>query len=111
MLAALYNIPTTDIEFNQFSFHNADQHRLIINGIEQSHNISLPFYPIDPITLQDLSTWANIHQALHVDFTQALGIVGSDFSVVDVNNPAELSAWIYLHATEHTQAAAILGLG
>ena len=109
-LAPLYNIPDSPETLSVFGFHNQDMHRQIVNAIAATRNIDLPLYPIDPVTTNDLAGWAEIHQALHADFTQVLGIVGSDFSSLDFNDPAQLSAWIFLHAAEHTQAADMLGL-
>lgn len=109
-LAPLFNIPEDEAGLGVFSFHNQDMHRQIVLAIEATMNVTLPLYPIDPIPLSDLAAWADTHQAMHADFTRVLGIVGSDFSSVDFNDPAQLSAFIFLHAAEHTQAANILGL-
>lgn len=109
-LAPLFNIPHDEAGISVFSFHNQDAHRQIVLAIQDTMNITLPLYPIDPIPLNDLAGWGDIHQALHADFTRVLGIVGSDFSSVDFNDPAQLSAFIFLHAAEHTQAANMLGL-
>jgi hypothetical protein len=109
-IAPLYNIPNDAQSLSVFSFHNQDMHRQIVLAIADTMNIILPLYPIDPVTVHDLAGWAEQHQALHADFTRVLGIVGSDFSSLDFEDPAQLSAWIFLHAAEHTQAADMLRL-
>ena|SRR5215475_5348577 len=109
-LADLYNIPHSEGDFNVFSFHNQDQHRQIINAILTTKNITLPLFPIDPIPIGNVEGWAVLHQQLHSSFAQILGIVGSDFTSLNLNDPGELSAWIFLHAAEHVQAANMLGL-
>ena len=109
-IAPLFNIPTTLDDLNVFSFHNQDMHLQIVKAIGSTGNICLPLYPIDPIPVWDFSGWAIIHQAMHSDFTEVLGIVGNDFTSVDFTNPAQVAAWIRLHAIEHQQAADMLGL-
>jgi hypothetical protein len=109
-IAPLFNIPQSENDFNTFSFHNMDMHRQIIEAIAATRNIILPLYQVDPIPLNDLAGWAEIEQAMHADFTRVLGIVGSDFSSPDPNNPSEWSSYIYLHAQEMYQAATILRL-
>lgn len=109
-LATLFNIPGTENDFAIFSFHNQDMHRQIVFALRSTKNIVLPLYPIDPIPLHDLAGWAIIHQALHNDFTQALGIGGVDLTDVDIKDPGQLAAWINLHGDEHRQASDILGL-
>jgi hypothetical protein len=109
-IAPLFNIPGSESDFNTFSFHDFDMHRQIIEAIAATRNIVLPLYPTDPIPLNDIEGWAEIHQAMHADFTRVLGIVGSDFSVLDPNDKSELSSWIFLHGQEMYQAATMLGL-
>jgi hypothetical protein len=109
-ISPLFNIPASESDFHTFSFHDLDMHRQIIEAIQATRNIVLPLYPTDPIPLDDIAGWAEIHQEMHADFTRVLGIVGSDFSVLDPTNQSELSAWIYLHAQEMYQAATMLRL-
>ena len=109
-LATLFNIPSDENDFQVFSLHNLDQHRLAIEMVASTKNITLPLYPIDPIPLQDLAGWAIIHQALHNDMNGALGTAGFDLSSIDVENAAELAAFIQIHAQEHVNWANILGL-
>jgi hypothetical protein len=110
MLAALFNIPDDEREFGVFSFHNQDQHFQVVNAIAATKDVTLPLFPLDPIPLQDLEGWANIHQAAHNDVNGALGLAGFDLSSIDVNNPAEFAAFIQLHAKEHVLWASMLGL-
>jgi hypothetical protein len=109
-ISPLFNIPGSESDFHIFSFHDLDMHRQIVETIAATRNIILPLYPTDPIPLNDIAGWAEIHQAMHNDLTRVLGIVGSDFSVLDPNDPSELSSWVFLHAQEMYQAATMLGL-
>lgn len=109
-IAPLFNIPASASDFSVFSFHNQDMHRQIIETIGATKNITLTLYPIDPIPLNNLAGWAIVHQAMHADFTGVLGIVGSDFTSLNLEDESELAAWIFLHAAEHQQAANMLGL-
>ncbi len=110
-VANLYNVPNDEHDLSGFSFSNMDHHRLIISAISAQKNIDLTIFPIDPMTMNDLSGWAQLHQQMHTDFTSTLGIAGVDLSDVNFKDPAQLSAWMILHASEHRQAEDILGIG
>jgi hypothetical protein len=110
-LATLFNSPLTEQDLLTFAFSNQDHHRLIAAAISNQKNVQLPLFPLDPIPMFDLSGWAQSHQQMHTDFTSTLGISGVDLSDVNFKDPAQLSAWIILHASEHRQAEDILGIG
>lgn len=111
-LANLYNVPslTNEHDFSMFSFNNQDQHRQIAQELYAQKGLSIPLYPLDPITFNDIATWAMMHQDAHNNQNAALDIAGVDLTDVNFQDPGELASWIYLHASEHMQAAAILGL-
>lgn len=110
MLAQLYNLPTNDRKLAEFSFANSDHHTRIVSGVLKQKGISLPDYVLDPIAMFDVSNFFLRHQDIHNRQNAALGIAGNDLSFVDFKNPNQLQAWIWLHASEHLQAAQILGI-
>ncbi len=74
-------------------------------------NLALPEYQIDPIDPNNPGPWDDLHQAMHQQFDELLGIAGFNLIEVDWKNEGERAAWIWLNAQEHYQAAQILGLG
>ncbi len=110
-VANLYNVPNDENDIFSFSFSNMDHHRLIISAISAQKSVDLPLFPIDPMTMNDLSGWAQLHQQMHTDFTATLGIAGVDLSDVNFHDRAQLSAWLRLHADEHRQANDALRIG
>lgn len=106
----LYNVPHTPETIQVFSFSNVDQHRQITDALLAQKGIALPVYPLDPIPMEDLATWAAAHQQSHNDFTKVLGIAGVDLTDVDFRDAGQLSAFISLHANEHMLAAQMLGI-
>ena len=110
-VAVLFNVPESPADFLVFSFHNADQHALIVREVASRKGILLPLYVLDPIPASDPATWLEVHQASHNAFTAALGIAGVDLTDVDFQDPEQLASWSRLHGEEHRQAADILGFG
>lgn len=106
--ASLYNSPSAPLDRVVWSFANSDHHLQIINAILIQKNTELARYLIDPIPNADLPGWLRTHQTMHNDMNSVLAIQGNDLSDVDFNNPDQLSAWLFLHASEHRQAADIL---
>lgn len=110
-VADLYNVPSDEPGFLRFTFHNMDQHRLIVAAIAAQKNIALPLYALDPVAPSNISEFLAIHQQAHNDFTGVLGIAGVDLTSVDFKDPEQLASWSRLHGEEHRQAANILGFG
>ena len=110
MLANLYNVPKDENELAQFSFSNNDEHVKLAAAMLSQKNIQLPIYVLDPLLPANKDIWLSVHQDLHNAIDIALGIAGNDLSDVDFHNPEQLSAWIWLHAQEHMQAAQKLGI-
>lgn len=108
-LASLYNIPRDRIGLNRFSFVNQDQHAQIRDRLAAA-GLVLPFFVIDPIPDGAIGVWAYNHQEMHNAQNAALGILGSDLTDIDINKADQLAAWISIHASEHYQAAQILGI-
>jgi hypothetical protein len=110
-IADLYNIPSTDEERAAWSFAHAAHHRDIIRVIYQLVKIALPEYLLDPIDPNDTGNWEYLHQTMHDNQNNILGIVGQDLTEIDWKDSNKLAAWIWLNASEHYQAAAILEIG
>ena len=110
-LAVLFNIPESAEDFLTFSFHNQDQHALIVRAVFTNRGIRLPLYLMDPIPPSDPGDWLRTHQQAHNDFNGVLGIDGVDLTSVDFNDPEQLASWSRLHGEEHRQAADILRIG
>ena len=101
MIAALYNIPRTPTELNQFSFHNANAHEIAGRIIRQNLGIEIPQYVLDPIPLEDFGGWLYNHQSSHNAVNTLLKIQGQDLSDLDPNDLAQFADWIQIHANEH----------
>lgn len=109
-LPSLFNVPLTREELDIWTFSNADEHQKIAAACLTQLSATIPQFPLDPIPVDDLGTWAYNHQAIHDAQNAVLGIAGNDLTTVDLNDTAQLSNWIQLHAQEHYQAAGLLGL-
>jgi len=112
-LAAIYNVPDDARSLAQFAFINKMSHQAIATAIrEQTNGATIPLPVLDPMPLNDaLRTWLIQHQQTHNQQNAILGISGNDLSDVDFTKSEQVSAWIKLHADEHTQAHNILQLG
>ncbi len=103
MIAALFNIPRSQIELNQFSFHNANAHEVAGRIIRQNVGVQVPEYILDPIPTNDFGGWLYNHQSAHNSVNTLLKIQGQDLSDLDPNDLAQLADWIQIHAQEHVQ--------
>ena len=110
-LADLVNVPRTDEERAIWSFAHMAHHRDINAAIYRLIAVALPEYILDPIDVNDSGQWEDQHQLMHDNENQILGIQGQDLTGVDWKNPELLTAWIWLNASEHYQAAEILEIG
>lgn len=109
-LATLINIPHPNDPngFAEFSFSNQDSHVKITNAIFEQHSVSLAVYTLDPVPFYDVGAWLRNHQQMHNDMNSVTGVVGSDLSVVDWNDPEQSAYWIQLHWSEHQQNEQLL---
>lgn len=113
-VAALFNVPTTDEQIQQWAFAHMAHHRDIIRVIYQDFSIALPEYALDPITPNQAGeeyNWERLHQTMHSQMDAILGIAPYNLLGLDWSNENKLAAWIQLNASEHRQAGDILGLG
>ena len=113
-IATLYEVPQTREDFAIWSSAHVAHHRDINRLIYQDFKIALPEYnldPFDPLDENALNNWLYLHQAMHDNFEQVLGIAGFDLTEVDWKDRQLLEFWTLNHASEHLQAADILEIG
>src|SRR5882724_2085635 len=110
-IADLYNVPSTDAERAQWSFAHMAHHRDINRRIYELIAVALPEYIIDPVNPDNPGDWEYLHQAMHDNQNQILGIQGQDLTQVDWKDQRLLAAWIFLNSSEHVQASDILEIG
>lgn len=104
-VASIYNVPTNEQEWNQWSFAHAAHHIDVNQAILQQHSIALPDFILDPINLADPQTFFEQHQLMHNNSDAVLGISGFDISDVNLKDKEQLAAWIFLVASLHYQEA------
>jgi hypothetical protein len=110
-LANLYNTPITDDQRAAWAFSHMAHHRDINARIYLLIKVALPEYILDPINVNDTGQWEYQHQLMHDKQNQILGIQGQDLTGVTWKDQRLLDAWIWLNASEHYQASAILEIG
>lgn len=113
-VAAIFNVPKTEAEVNDWAFAHMAHHRDIIRVIYERVGIALPEYALDPIAPNsggDSFDWERLHQTMHTQMDALLGIAPLNLLGLDWRNENRLSAWIQLNAQEHRQAGDILRLG
>lgn len=110
-VAAIFNVPKTEVELSGWAFAHAANHRDIIRVIFQLVNISLPEYVLDPVDPDDTGVWQRQHQLMHQDMNLLLGTSGFNLLGLDWHDENRLAAWIQINATEHRQVSDLLRLG
>lgn len=110
-VAALFNVPGTEQELNQWSFSHMANHRDIIRVIYDVASIALPEYLLDPLDPTNTGTWERQHQLMHQEMNFLLGLDGFDLLGLDWGDQNKLAAWIQLNAVEHRAASDLLRLG
>lgn len=109
-VAAIFNVPSNQAEFNDWSFCHSDHHTNVAAKL-RTVGIVVPTYILDPINPADTGTWEYQHQLIHDAIDQVLGIQGFDLSDINWQDRNEFAGWIFLNANEHYQMAAILEVG
>lgn len=110
-VADLYNVPGNDQERSVWSSAHMAHHRDINRVIYQLIGLALPEYLLNPVDPNNTGPWDDLHQAMHQQMDEVLGISGFNLLGVDWNSQELLASWIFLNATEHKQAADILEIG
>lgn len=111
MLARLQSVPHTDNEWSSWSRNNYSCLNQIRQAIRVQTGLNLPEYQVEPIPWNSIDTFLSNNQQAHNDFNGALGLQSNDLEQVDLKNPQELPAWIYLNFFELQQACFKLKIG
>ena len=109
MLCQLLNIPSTQDEWNIWSYH----HRLSHQAIRQAalaRSVTLIDYEIDPVNREFITDWLDRNQQLHVDMDGLVGAQSVDLQDVDLQDRNQLVAWIRLHWIDHQTVETQLGI-
>lgn len=110
-IASLANVPRTDEQRAEWAFAHMAHHRDIAEKIYVLVKLALPEYILDPIDINDTSTWEYQHQLMHDNQNAILGIDGQDLTGINWKDQNELAAWVFLNFNEHYQASNILEVG
>jgi hypothetical protein len=93
-----------------WSFANADSHIQIVDAILRKYGKTLTSYVLDPLPESDLSSFLLRHQAMHADMAGVTGIGTNNYTAIDFGDPSTVSYYLDLHASEHVQTHAFLGI-
>lgn len=108
MIANLFNVPTDENSFAEWSFAHAAHHRDIVKTFFTRYLISLPEYILDPFDPSQPSNWEYLHQTMHKQMNTLLGVSGNNLLGIDWKDENKRAAWVLLNATEHREIAEIL---
>jgi hypothetical protein len=108
VLAGLSSTPTSASQWATWSWDHKDHHTLIQQTILTRTGTNLQIFPLDPIPFAEIHRWLEWNQRAHNDINGSLGTQSSDLQQVDITNPQQLQAWIYLHRREHESWSAFL---
>lgn len=109
MLAVLTEAPTNTEGWDRFAFHNRTSHQAI-NTALLAQGVSLSDPVLFPIDDGDWPGWLERHSLLHQAMNAAVGQQSADLSLLNPNEPAEVSLWISEHWLEHTTLETALGI-
>jgi hypothetical protein len=110
VLAALLEIPQGQEGWDRFGFHNRVSHDKISVALKAANGsliLDPVTYPIDPT---DWAAWLQRHALQHQRMDAAVGLVSSDFSLLNRDDPAAVARWIATHQLEHLAVEAKLGV-
>lgn len=109
-LASIFNIPNTDAEWSEWSFSLQAELRDISRLIFQQTHIALPQFCLDPFNRKEPGIQLYQLQQQMNGINAVTGFSGFDYVDVDLNNPSDLSSWIFLLSQNVRQAADKLGI-
>lgn len=113
-VAALFNVPTSQDQLDNWAFAHMSHHRDIIRVIYERTGVALPEFALDPIAPGGGGTsfdWERLHQTMHAQMDTVLGIAPFNLLGVNWQDENKLAGWIQLNGSEHRQAGDLLGLG
>lgn len=108
-------MPLPQIQFangglDKWHWDHWNDHLEILSAVQSKLNVSLNQWPIFPFTPESADTWLRLHQAMHFDMNNAIGLPGQDLTGADFNNPAALDAFYDMNYIEHSNAREALGI-
>ena len=112
-LAQIQSIPKTPEEIDAWSFVHAANHTDILRRIFETKGQNLTAYFLDnfdPKAL-DETNWLYRHATMHQQMDTALGIQPYNLNALDWQDPDSVASWFNSHASEHTRASELLGIG
>jgi hypothetical protein len=110
-IANLFNIPSAQEDFFVFAYHNAQHHVAVTSALASQGVTGQPFFILDPLPINDPSSWLLAHQTMHNFVNSYLNIPGNDLTAVDFSDREQRADWIQLHATEHRAWGNVLQVG
>jgi len=109
-LAQLSEIPLTHEDVQRWSFAHMANHLDIIRRVQETKQITLNAFPLDPFDPNNLGQWLYQHSVMHAQMDLVLGIAGYDLLSLDWRDEDQLIQWIGFNVDEHIQAGRILGI-
>lgn len=102
----LFNIPFDEQSMLEWSsLHQKDHFGIASQIFQKMTGTMVLLMPIDPVPLQlgqtQMLTWAMIHQFMHNEMDNAVGVMGFNLTAVNFFDRDELTNWMQLHAMEH----------
>lgn len=112
MLEALLNAPRDINDWGVYSFNLRTENDRVRQAILKDSNgaVNLFAYQLDPINFSEVTEWLARNQQSVDDFNQYLNLPGVDLEGVDVRDPKQLQAWVYLMWQQYSIAELALGI-
>jgi hypothetical protein len=108
-LAQILYPPPTDRGFQEWATAHDRQHEAIAQAIKETKGIVVEYLPLYPVNENDLDNWLRQHQQMHNEMLAALGIPGTDLSVLDLKDKPQADSWFFTHYLQHQQVAQACG--
>lgn len=109
-IANLYHVPKDPGDWGPWGFANMAHHRDIIRTVKTRYGTELREYAAGVFNPKNLQPWLEQHYNMHQEMDDVLGIAGFDLTELDLKDPDKVADWVNKHASEHYQAATILGV-
>lgn len=103
-IASLFNVPGTEDEMNTWAFSHMADHRDIIRAVRNRYGLSLQEFALDPLPVNNMSTWLYQHQIMHNEMNSVFGLTGFNLVGVDIKNQDSLAGFILSNGVEHRAA-------
>lgn len=110
-VSPMFHIPQQDSDMLKWAFFNIAHHRDVSNWLQFNKQVSVENFAIYPLPPQEgLGAWLLNHQSWHTQINSVLGTRSNNLLSVNFQDYNALSAWIFLHATEHQAWEAVTGV-